>query len=121
MLDPFRIGRCRLLTDTDRQQELHHDFMANLGILRHLETRCRQMDRPIRLGLDEPFFFEPCKGFGNGHMRDSKLGGKIGYPTTIGSFDDIRYGLDIVLRRLAGMIPSSALVLVRRCASRLHR
>lgn len=72
MLDSFRIDRGCIVTDSERDQELHDNVVAMARESRKFLSLFSELDRSVRLRLNESVALHPSKCSGNCDVADCK-------------------------------------------------
>jgi hypothetical protein len=112
MLDSLSIIESDLLLDAQGSQEVQHNLVAALHLLRQTRPLVGKKYRPV-LGTDkEPLFLQPCYGPIDRHMRHSYPSRYIYQARFSLFFDQIRNDLHVVLRYfMRSGLPSLSMML----------
>ena len=91
--------------DSDGHQELSDEFVTFPSPSGQPRPPGGEGDRTVGLLPDKPFPHQPAENPGHGHVTDPHFDGEIGDPTPRPGLEEVLNGLDVVLRRLGGVIP----------------
>lgn len=110
VFDPLGVDCGGFRRDAQRDQKLINHLVPFLGSRRQRASLASQSDRLIRFGFDQSERNQSTQRAADGHMADRKPGGQV--DDAAGRFfrDDLRDRLDVILRRLAGMVAASPAV-----------